>query len=69
MMSKRDAGRLGGLATLAKHGREHMCTIGRRGAAVFWQRYALQPIDVAAWAIVDRTTGQAVAITNYNHAR
>ena len=65
-MTKVDAGRLGGLTTVALHGHSHMRTIGRRGAEVFWQRYTLRPVNVSAWAIVDRTTGQPVAITNYN---
>ena len=69
MMTKRDSGRLGGLATVARHGREHMQRIGRRGAAVFWQRYTLRPVDIAAFAIVARATGRPVAITNYNHTR
>ncbi len=69
MMTKRAAGRLGGLATLAKHGPEHMRTIGRRGAATFWKRYHLAPVDIAAFAIVERATGRAVALTNFNHAR
>jgi general stress protein YciG len=69
MMTKRQAGRLGGRATFAKHGRAYMQTIGRRGAAVFWQRYTLAPVDIAAFAIVERATGRPVALTNFNHAR
>lgn len=69
MMTKRDAGRLGGMATLAKHGPEHMRAIGRRGAAVFWQRYTLQPVDMAAFAIVERASGRLVALTNYSRGR
>jgi hypothetical protein len=30
-MTKRESGRLGGLATFEKHGREHMQAIGRKG--------------------------------------
>jgi general stress protein YciG len=30
-MSKGEAGRLGGRSTFARHGREHMAEIGRRG--------------------------------------
>lgn len=39
------AGRLGGLATVRKYGREYMQAIGRRGAA----------------ALVERSTGQIVS--------
>lgn len=69
MMTKRDAGRLGGLATLAKHGPEHMRNIGRCGAAVFWKRYHLAPVDIAAFAIVERATGRVVALTNFTQGR
>jgi hypothetical protein len=68
-MNKMQAGRLGGLATVARHGSEHMQRIGRRGAAVFWQRYTLRPVAIAAFAIVARDTGRPVALTNYNQRR
>lgn len=34
IMTKRECGRLGGLATTKKHGKIHMQTIGKKGAAV-----------------------------------
>jgi hypothetical protein len=34
-MSKQQAGSKGGRATVAKHGREHMQQIGKRGAWMF----------------------------------
>ncbi len=64
--TKRTAGKLGGLATVARHGREHMQSIGRRGAAVFWRKYHLVPCDIAAFAIVSRETGRVAALTNYH---
>ena len=69
MMTKQAAGQLGGLATLARHGRAHMAAIGRRGAAVFWQRYHLAPVDIAAFAIVERVSGRVVSLTNFTPSR
>jgi general stress protein YciG len=34
--TKQRAGQKGGLATVAKHGIEHMRNIGKRGATVTW---------------------------------
>lgn len=59
-LTKRSAGRRGGLATLARHGRQHMQAIGRRGAQVFWRRYHLVPCDLADFAIVERETGKVI---------
>jgi hypothetical protein len=64
-MSHSKAGRLGGLATYSKYGIEHYRIIGRKGAKVFWSRYTLRPVDVAAFAIIRRDTGECVALTNY----
>ena len=60
--SKAEAGRLGGLATVAKHGREHMAAIGRRGAATLWERYNLLPYQLSKLALVSRETGEVKAI-------
>lgn len=57
-MSKAEAGRLGGLATVAKHGAQHMQAIGKRGAAALWQRYGLRPFQLTGWALVDKQTGE-----------
>lgn len=59
---KQKAGRLGGLATVAKHGRPYMAAIGRRGAAALWRRYSLLPYQVGQYALVDRETGKVKAI-------
>jgi general stress protein YciG len=64
-LDKRECGRRGGRATFARHGRAHMQTIGRRGAATFWRRYHLAPVGIAAFAIVRRDTGAPVALTNW----
>lgn len=53
-MSKREAGRLGGMATFAKHGREYMQEIGKRGAMKFHETYSLKPYGQYQWAIVRR---------------
>lgn len=64
--TKQSAGSLGGQATLARHGREHMQDIGRRGAAAFWQRYHLAPAGTSGFAIVSRETNRIITLTNYN---
>lgn len=61
-MTKREAGALGGLATVAKHGRQHMAAIGRRGAETLWRRYSLLPYQLSKYALVDRESGQIKAI-------
>lgn len=62
MNKKQQAGQRGGLATLAKHGRDHMQRIGRRGASVTWSRYSLAPVNQSQYAMVDRQTGIIKAI-------
>ena len=62
MNKKQQAGKRGGLATLARYGSEHMSAIGKRGAAVFWKRYKLEPTGLSDFAIVNRQTG---AIKNF----
>ena len=62
---KQRAGALGGAATMARHGRDHMARIGRKGAEAFWKRYTVQPAGVSGWAIVERETGQVKARTGY----
>lgn len=62
VLSKQAAGKLGGLATVAKHGREYMRAIGRRGAAELWRRYSLVPADTSGWALIERATGKVRAI-------
>jgi hypothetical protein len=59
---KQKAGRLGGLATVARYGRGHMAAIGKRGAATLWQRYNLLPYQLSKFALVDRETGKVKAI-------
>ena len=64
-MTKQQAGALGGRATVAKHGRQHMAEIGARGAEVTWQRYQLHPAGESGWVMVDRTTNEVKAVINY----
>lgn len=63
--TKRTAGALGGRATVAKHGSAHMQKIGKRGAAVTWQRYHLAPIGQSGWAMVNRVTNEVKTFVNY----
>jgi general stress protein YciG len=62
--TKQTAGRMGGLATFARHGPDHMRTIGKRGAATFWKRYTMQPAGLSDFAIVKRKTNEVVAFTS-----
>ena len=58
MNAKQKAGAIGGRATVARHGREHMQQIGRRGASVTWTRYYLAPVGLNLYAMVERVTGK-----------
>lgn len=60
--TKRQAGQKGGLATFARHGADHMRTIGKRGAAGTWARYYLAPYKQSQYAMVDKQTGTVKAI-------
>lgn len=60
--TKKSAGQLGGLATFARYGHAHFAQIGRRGAVVTWQRYALQPVGASDFAMVDRQSGVVRAL-------
>lgn len=57
-MNKSQAGRKGGLTTLAKYGPGHFSTIGRKGAAAFHARYMLIPFNLSDFVIMDRKTLQ-----------
>ena len=59
--TKQEAGRKGGRATVAKHGRGHMQKIGRKGAQVFHERYMLEPFGIGDFAVVHRESKRVVA--------
>jgi len=59
-----EAGRRGGLATLAKYGAAHMKVIGAKGAKVFHSRYRLDPVGTSQFAIVNRETNEVKAFLN-----
>ena len=59
-IKRREYGRRGGLATVAKHGADHMSAIGKRGAATFWKRYKMQPVGSSDFAIVKRNDDRVV---------
>jgi general stress protein YciG len=65
ILSKSQAGSKGGRATVAKHGKQHMQAIGRKGAAATWNRYHLAPIGQSGWAMVDRETNQVKTFVNF----
>lgn len=53
----KDIAPLGGKAVVKKYGGEYMREIGRRGAQTFHKRYALKPVGLNNFAIVNRETG------------
>jgi hypothetical protein len=61
-LTKKQAGQLGGLATVRKHGTDYMREIGRRGAVTLWKRYGLLPYQVSGWALVHKDTGEVKAV-------
>ncbi len=63
--TKQTAGALGGRATVARYGRQHMQEIGRRGATVTWSRYHLAPLGQSGWAMVNRQTNEVKTFINY----
>jgi general stress protein YciG len=63
-MNKREAGKLGGLATFKKHGRTHMQDIGTKGAQTTWTRYSKAPYGLTQYALVERATNKIIRILN-----
>lgn len=63
-MTRKQAGRLGGLATAQKYGRNYMSRIGKRGAETFWRLYKLTPVGLSYFAIVRREDGIVIGFTN-----
>lgn len=59
-MNRQQSGRIGGKATAARHGSEHMAAIGRKGGAAFWRRYRVTPHGTNQFAIINRETGMVV---------
>jgi len=59
------AGQKGGLTTVARYGRDYMRQIGHRGGVQHHKLYRWIPIQVSAWAIVNRETGKTVAYSNF----
>ena len=61
-MTKAQAGRKGGLATVKKHGKNHMAAIGRRGAETTQEQYMTVPVGTSQYALVNRQMKKIVAI-------
>ena len=64
-MNRKQAGQIGGRATVAKHGCGHMSEIGKRGAATTWGRYRLEPVGQSGWAMVRKDTNTVRTFINY----
>lgn len=62
-MTKSEAGRLGGLTTVRRHGKEHMQAIGKKGALAFHKLYSLKPYGTYQWAIVRRSDNVIIGYT------
>ena len=60
--TKQSAGQMGGCATFARHGPDHYRQIGKRGAAVTWERHYLAPVNESQYAMVRRSDNKIVAI-------
>ena len=67
--TKKSGGQMGGRATLARYGPDHMRTIGKRGATTFWKRYSLAPAGLSDFAIVRRETNEVIAYTSGRFSR
>lgn len=61
-MTKAEAGRLGGKATVKKYGKDHMADIGQKGAEATWTRYKMLPVNTSQYAMVEIETNRIVAI-------
>lgn len=55
---------LGGKATVSKHGSKHMSTLGKKGAEKTHTLYALKPIGINDFLMVNRKTGEVKARIN-----
>jgi general stress protein YciG len=60
--TKQTAGQIGGRATVAKYGRQHMQDIGAKGAQATWTRYQLMPYGQTEYAMTERATGKIKCI-------
>lgn len=61
-VDKSAAGRLGGKKTLEVYGKEYYSELGRRGAAAFWEKYYLVPVNLTQFAIVRKIDNRVVSI-------
>jgi len=61
-LNKAQCGRLGGLTTVARHGKEHMSRIGKKGAETTWTRYKISPVGLTSYAMVEVETNRIVAV-------
>ena len=59
-----EAGKLGGLATVKKHGTEYMADIGRKGAETLHSQYRMVPVLLNDFAYVNKATGEVVALNS-----
>jgi hypothetical protein len=63
MMTKSQAGSIGGNATVKKYGRSYMSTLAAKGAKAFHAKYKLQKLGTSDFAIVYRESGEPTGKT------
>ena len=61
-MTKSQAGRLGGIATLKKYGRGYMKQIGTNGAKTTWTRYRKVAYGLTRYALVRNADDKIIRI-------
>lgn len=61
-LTRAEAGRLGGLATRNKHGRDHFVNIGSLGGQETWNKHNLLPVGISGYAMVRKSDRKIVAI-------
>ena len=63
MLTKKEAGAIGGRTTATKYGQAYMINLARKGAQAFHAKYRLVKLETSDFAIVNRETGQPTGKT------
>ena len=61
MMTKAEAGRLGGKKTAKRYGKRYMRKLGEWGAHRLHSTYKLEPVNLNDFALIHRETGKIKA--------
>ena len=57
-MTKKQAGKLGGRATVKKYGKDYMAALARKGGRTLHEKYKLVPVNGNDFILVHRETGK-----------